>query len=61
MFTSKFTPLSRHHSRTVKAGLQELAVLRVTGATEDTEVVGKQEAGRIMSRIANIVDENVEQ
>jgi hypothetical protein len=44
----------------VSVGFPEFAVLHVTDATEDGEVIGQQETGRVTNRITNIVDEGIE-
>jgi hypothetical protein len=44
----------------VIVGFPEIAVLHITDATEDGEVIGKQETGRVINRTTNIVDEDIE-
>ena len=44
----------------VIVGFPEFAVLHITDATEDGEVIGKQKTGRFTNRITNIVDEDIE-
>jgi hypothetical protein len=48
--TLGFVPLSR----------QCLWAVRITDATEDGEVTGKQETGGVTNAITNIVDEDIE-
>jgi hypothetical protein len=43
----------------VIVGFPEFAVLHIKDATEDGEVIGKQETGRVTNRITNIVDEDI--
>jgi len=44
----------------VIAGFPEFAVLNITDATEDGEVICKKETGRVTNRIANVIDEDIE-
>jgi len=44
----------------VIVGFPGFAVLHITDATEDGEIFGKQEIGRVINRVTNIVNEDIE-